>query len=652
MSLVLLWIDSTGKPRVRVLRGSIRVGRSMEADVRLTDPSVAPLHATIDAGVSPPVVTAIAPLLVNEMPTRSQNLHEGDVLRFGKIDVTVSDAANEATDAAPPGVPRTLHRGPPAPTPPNAASSTTSFPFLRVAAVTLVIFGAAWAINSARTVKWRARLDPEDAKLAERRARGIKSLLKPDPEEPTSSRSAASVASRPSAPHVSPTTPATPSSSDNPINAALRSVVSITGEVRIDGTTQQVVGSGFFVSDSGMVLTNAHVMEHSGIYSGRTFDGRRLSLSDRERSREVDLGLFVAIGEGPFPPLPFGTSKGLSYGEQVYAIGSPLAQELSFSVTRGIVSSPLRLFSGHAYLQHDAAINPGNSGGPLVDAQGRLVGVNTWKIVGGVQGLGFAIPVEIVEATLAGWKAGPTSSPGSAGGAAPISASPLGQEGGRAPSPQAGGKGRFSAAEATTPDKVRAERVAGRPWSNGLLVTGELVNSGDSHERGVVEISAMRRDGTVLRGLESFNGLAPRGRQAFSRELLAPTQSSDPRSLRFETAATRVHLLPHLNSWDPGAKEYMESVACLGYWGKPVVNEKTKEVDQVEVHVRSSCRVPVPAGRTWFILRVQVDRVIESWSSNTMARFLEDVPPYAEITQLLPARVKNDMRIGVEPWRP
>ena len=134
-----------------------------------------------------------------------------------------------------------------------------------------------------------------------------------------------------------------------------------------------------------MILTNAHVMEHSGIYSGRTHDGRRLSLSDRERSREVDLGVFVAIGEGPFPALPFGTAKDLNYGDQVFAIGSPLSQELGFSVTRGIVSSPLRFFSGRAYLQHDAAINPGNSGGPLVDAKGRLVGVNTWKIVGGMQ---------------------------------------------------------------------------------------------------------------------------------------------------------------------------------------------------------------------------------------------------------------------------
>jgi len=416
MSLVLLWVDASGKPRVRVLRGSIRIGRSMEAEVRLTDPSVAPLHATIDAGVSPPVVTAIAPLLVNEMPTRFQNLHEGDVLRFGKIEVTVSDAANEATDEAYPGVPRTLHRGPPPPTPPNAAAATTSFPFLRVAAVTLVIFGAAWAINSARYVKWRSPLDPQDAQLAERRARGLNKLLgrtMPDPvgtaPPTTPAAPVASAAKGPSAvPTVSPEPAISPAApGENPLDVALRSVVSITGNVRIEGQRTQVLGSGFFVTTTGLIMTNAHVMDHEGTYLARTHDGRSLNLTDRERSREMDLGVLAVVGEGPFPALAFGHAKGMNYGDQVWAIGSPLSPELGFSVTRGVVSSPLRLMKGHAFLQHDAAINPGNSGGPLVDSAGRLVGVNTWKVTGAAQGLGFAIPVEVVEEVLKLWKMRP-----------------------------------------------------------------------------------------------------------------------------------------------------------------------------------------------------------------------------------------------------
>lgn len=410
MSLVLLWVDSSGKPRVRVLRGSIRVGRSMDADVRLDDPSVATLHATIDAGASPPVVTAIGPLWVNEMPVRSLNLHEGDVIRFGNVEATISDAAHEATGPDFAVAPRPIRPAQaPAPRRVETPAAREAFPLLRVAAVTLAIFGAAWAIYSARNVKWRAPLDPEDAKLAGRRASGIKSLFKPNEPKPTSPRSTGVGASRPAAPSPSPAAPvpattAIPATLENPLNVALRSVVSITGSVGIGDRSSEVIGSGFFVSNTGMIITNAHVMEHRGAYWGRTYDGRRLNLSDRERSRETDLGLFAAMGDGPFPALPFGSAKGLNYGDQVWAIGSPLAKELDFSVTRGIVSSPLRLFSGHAYLQHDAAINPGNSGGPLVDSRGRLVGVNTWKMSGNAQGLGFAIPVEVVDDLLKIWK--------------------------------------------------------------------------------------------------------------------------------------------------------------------------------------------------------------------------------------------------------
>ncbi|MDL2716164.1 MAG: trypsin-like peptidase domain-containing protein [Acidobacteriota bacterium] len=411
MSLVLLWVDAFGKPRVRVLRGSLRIGRSTEAEVQLTDTSVARFHATIDARVSPPVVTAVAPLLlVNGIPIRSQSLHEGDVLRFGNVEVTVSDAAREATDPTVEVVPRPVPKATaPAPRRVEAPAPREGLPLLRVAAVTLAIFGAAWAVHSARSVKWRAPLAPEDAKLAQHRAGGIKSLFKPSEPEPTVPRSAGVGASRPVAPSPSPAAPvpattAVSAVSENPLNVALRSVVSITGSVAIGDRIGEVIGSGFFVSKTGMIITNAHVMEQRGAYRGRTYDGRWLDLSDRERSRETDLGLFAAMGEGPFPALSFGSAKELNYGDQVWAIGSPLAKELGFSVTRGIVSSPLRLFSGHAYLQHDAAINPGNSGGPLVDMRGRLVGVNTWKMSGNAQGLGFAIPVEVVDDLLKIWK--------------------------------------------------------------------------------------------------------------------------------------------------------------------------------------------------------------------------------------------------------
>jgi S1-C subfamily serine protease len=639
VSLVLLWVDSSGKPRVRALRGSIRVGRSADADVVLDDRSVAILHATIDANVSPPVLTARAPLLVNEIPVTSLGLQEGDVVRFGNVAVTISDAADDLAGARPAVGPRPARRSPPADPPEPGAS----FPFARVAAVTLVLFGAAWAISSVRDVKWRAPLSPEDARLAERRAHGVNILLG---RGTPAAGSSAPETGRTEVVAVSPATAVAPMApGDNPLNVALRSVVSITGEVRIDGQTKNVLGSGFFVTDGGMILTNAHVMEHDGIYSGRTYDGRQLNLSARERSREVDLGLLAAIGEGPFPVLPLGTAKGLNYGDQVWAIGSPLAQALGFSVTRGVVSSPLRQFSGRSYLQHDAAINPGNSGGPLVDSQGRLVGVNTWKVAGDTQGLGFAIPVEVVETTLRSWKIG----------AAPPAPAEMGGNPGRnTPVPasgnsQAGGSGLLSVSSVTTTDKVRVEGFKAGSTSRGVLVYGEAVNVGPDPERGVIEVCATRRDGTIARALASFDSVWPGRRTRFSAELLAPSPSSDPRSLRVETAVARGHVPPRMGRWDPGAQDYLEAVNCLSYWGNPVLDRRSKDPAQVEVHVQSSCARAVPATATWFYL--QPDSAPLSWNG-TLWRFFEDVSAHGQVTQTLPVEAKKGERIRAVAWRP
>lgn len=204
-----------------------------------------------------------------------------------------------------------------------------------------------------------------------------------------------------------PNTRVSTASQDAPqfLEAALDTVVSIEGRVEVDGRTTHVIGSGFFVSTSGLVLSNAHVMAHKGLYWAKAHDGRRLELLPRERDLRLDLGILAVVGEGPFPVLPFGSSAALRAGSSVYAIGSPFSEELGFSVTRGIVSSRTRIVGGRSFVQHDAAINPGNSGGPLLDGFGRIVGINTWKIAGAeTQGLSFAIPIEVAEEVLRLWK--------------------------------------------------------------------------------------------------------------------------------------------------------------------------------------------------------------------------------------------------------
>jgi S1-C subfamily serine protease len=185
----------------------------------------------------------------------------------------------------------------------------------------------------------------------------------------------------------------------------MKSVVSISGDVRIDGRPVKMLGSGFFISEAGLILTNAHVMSHEGTYVARDYSGIRLDVQPRERDVDADLGILAVEGRRGFRTLPFGSTGELRPGARIFAIGSPLAEELSFTVTQGIVSSGIRKFDGHAFLQHDAAISPGNSGGPLLDAAGRVVGINTWKIAGGAaQGLSFAIPIEVAEELLRTWK--------------------------------------------------------------------------------------------------------------------------------------------------------------------------------------------------------------------------------------------------------
>ena len=119
-----------------------------------------------------------------------------------------------------------------------------------------------------------------------------------------------------------------------------------------------------------------------------------------------------------------------------------------------------------------------------------------------------------------------------------------------------------------------------------------------------------------------------------------------PASLRFETATAKIDFPPELSE----SRRDLKALACLAYWGRPLTNEKTKESDRVEIHVRNSCLDPIQASRTWFTLRVQFDSTVETWSQDTTARFLEDVPAGGEIAQILPAKVKKDMRTRVEGW--
>jgi Do/DeqQ family serine protease len=174
---------------------------------------------------------------------------------------------------------------------------------------------------------------------------------------------------------------------------------------------QRSLGSGVIVDPAGLVVTNNHVIEGA--------DQVKVSLSDkREFEAEIvlkdsrsDLAVLrIKAQNERFPALEFADSDALQVGDVVLAIGNPFA--VGQTVTHGIVSAVARTQVGitdyQFFIQTDAAINPGNSGGALVDLGARLVGINTaiFSRSGGSQGIGFAIPANMVRVVVASARGG------------------------------------------------------------------------------------------------------------------------------------------------------------------------------------------------------------------------------------------------------
>ena len=160
---------------------------------------------------------------------------------------------------------------------------------------------------------------------------------------------------------------------------------------------QQGLGSGVIVSREGHVLTNNHVVRDADSIWVRTYDGRRYRAKVVGTDPKTDIAV-IKIDADNLTPIEIGDSDALQVGEIVLAIGSPMSENLAYTVTQGIVSAKGRSNVGLAdyedFIQTDAAINPGNSGGPLVNLDGQLVGINTAIVSrsGGFQGIGFAVP--------------------------------------------------------------------------------------------------------------------------------------------------------------------------------------------------------------------------------------------------------------------
>lgn len=195
---------------------------------------------------------------------------------------------------------------------------------------------------------------------------------------------------------------------------AMPSVVGITtkgvvetwmGQAQVGGT-----GSGIVVDKEGYILTNAHVVKLNGqtiekpsiqLYDGTTVEGHTVWVDST-----IDIAIVKIDSKVNLVPAELGDSDSLKIGQSAIAIGNPLDLAFQRSVTQGIISGLNRYVgqvSGGGYMngliQTDASINGGNSGGPLLDAEGKVIGINTVK-VSTAEGLGFAIPINSVKTIL------------------------------------------------------------------------------------------------------------------------------------------------------------------------------------------------------------------------------------------------------------
>ena len=205
------------------------------------------------------------------------------------------------------------------------------------------------------------------------------------------------------------------------VPAVAERVNEVVVNIRSVGESGESVGSGFIVDQKGLIATNFHLISNSeprrsifqrGSDAGSKAklvntvtvtlnDGRQLPASIKGYDEATDIALLEVKPTGaPLPVAEIGDSDSLRVGEWVIAIGNPLG--LDHTVTLGIVSAKGRTgFGGQFddFLQTDAAINPGNSGGPLVNTQGKIVGINT-LVLERTQGLSFSIPINTLKAIL------------------------------------------------------------------------------------------------------------------------------------------------------------------------------------------------------------------------------------------------------------
>ena len=163
----------------------------------------------------------------------------------------------------------------------------------------------------------------------------------------------------------------------------------------------RAAGSGVIVDPRGYILTNSHVVENAADIQVRLSDQRKFPARLVGRDPKTDLAVLKIEATGPLPVAELGDSDRLRIGQWAIAIGNPFG--LDRTVTLGIISATGRMRLGVSqfenFIQTDASINPGNSGGPLLNLDGKVIGINT-AIVSAGQGIGFSIPINMAKEVM------------------------------------------------------------------------------------------------------------------------------------------------------------------------------------------------------------------------------------------------------------
>lgn len=181
----------------------------------------------------------------------------------------------------------------------------------------------------------------------------------------------------------------------------VESVVGVNTTVKAGDTTALSEGSGIVLTEDGLILTNAHVLDYSrdNEVSVVLHDGTEYAASVIGFDKYSDLAV-LRIDAQNLDPAEFGAVSLLEVGDEVFAIGNPGGMSYASSLTGGYISALNRSLKNSAmtFIQTDAAINPGNSGGALVNDCGQVIGINSNKIVStSYEGMGFAIPISQVK---------------------------------------------------------------------------------------------------------------------------------------------------------------------------------------------------------------------------------------------------------------